>query len=123
MDLSQLIELFGTEKQELDNIKKTVDGYNKSIKEQMNGADLKQAHSPHFTVTLTEVKSEGFDEGKLIQRLTDLGLNDCIKMVATVDMSALENAIYNGQLNPAKIADCKVSNVTQRLTIKKNKEA
>lgn len=121
MELSELVEVFGNRKSELDGMKKEVDGYNKSIKERMNGINMKQFSSENYTVTITDVKSEGFDEGKLIQRLTEMGLNECIKMVATVDMSALENAIYNGQLNPAKIADCKTSSVTQRLNIKKNK--
>ena len=121
MELSELIEVFGNEKANLDEVKKTVDGYNKSIKEQMTESKLPKASSEHYTVTLTEVKSEGFDEVKLLNKLKNLGNNECIKTIEVVDMNALENAIYNNKLNPADIADCKTSNVTQRLTIKKNK--
>ena len=121
MNLTELIDCYGNRKAELDGIKKVVDGYNKDIKEAMSEMNISKASSDNYTATLSNVTSESFDEPKLIAKLKALGNTDCIKLVETVDMNAIENAIYTGKLKAAELADCKVVNSTQRLTIKKNK--
>ncbi len=121
MELTELIDEFGEQKAELDSIKKLVDANNKVIKSRLTELQLSKASSSKYTVTLSTVTSESFDEPKLVEKLKALGNTDCIKTVEVPDMNAIENAIYNGKLNASELADCKVTNTTQRLTIKKNK--
>ena len=121
MTLLELIDCYGSRKAELDNMKKVCESYNKDIKDSMNELKVSEAKGSEYTVKLSTVTSESFDDAKLIAKLKALGNTECIKTVEVADMNAIENAIYNGKLNASELADCKVTNTTQRLIIKKNK--
>lgn len=134
--LSQLVERYGNLKAEMDGYKKQVDADNAEIKKIMSSSGIDKFTAGGFTAKYSVAVSENFDEDKLIAKLEKLtyrhpdtaaavavgsGLG-VIKMKPYVDMEALENAIYNGYVNAADLADCKVRKETPRLTISKEKK-
>lgn len=143
-DLKTLVERYGTLKGEMDSYKKQVDADNKAIKEVITtegakiispGGNIKYtAVGGDYVATYSIAVSESFDEEKLIKKLNSLtyisengckvlaatGLN-LIKMKPTVDMDALESAIYSGKIKAEDLSDCIIRKETPKLTIAKNK--
>lgn len=133
-NLTQLIERYGTLKGEMDSYKKQVDADNKAIKEIMAENNLTEASGGGYIAKYSESVSNNFDEAKLLEKLENMTYKDpncscpvsvkslgVIKMKPYVDMEALENAIYNGQISAVDLADCRIVVKTPRLTIKKEK--
>ena len=133
-NLTQLIERYGTLKGEMDSYKKQVDADNKAIKEIMAENNLTEASGGGYIAKYSETVSNNFDEAKLLEKLENMTYKDAncscpvsvksigvIKMKPYVDMEALENAIYNGQISAVDLADCRIVVKTPRLTIKKEK--
>lgn len=133
-NLTQLIERYGTLKGEMDSYKKQVDADNKAIKEIMAENNLTEASGGGYIAKYSESVSNNFDEAKLLEKLENMTYKDAncsgpvsvkslgvIKMKPYVDMEALENAIYNGQISAVDLADCRIVVKTPRLTIKKEK--
>lgn len=122
MDLERLIDGFGEMKEKSDELKKEVDGYNKQIKSIMGEVSLDEYKTSKYKVKLSNIESRSFDEERLLAKLKELGATDCIKTVEIVDMTNLENAIYNKKVDASKLADCQIITKQQRLTITKVKE-
>lgn len=133
-ELNILVERYGNLKKEMDSYKPQVNEDNKAIKEIMSKEGIKEFTAGGFTAKYSVAVSEGFDEEKLLaklEKMTYTSENGCkvavgsglgvIKMKPTIDMEALENAIYNGHINAADLADCKVRTETPKLTIKEAK--
>lgn len=133
-ELNILVERYGNLKKEMDSYKPQINEDNKAIKEIMSKEGIKEFTAGGFTAKYSVAVSEGFDEEKLLaklEKMTYTSENGCkvavgsglgvIKMKPTIDMEALENAIYNGHINAADLADCKVRTETPKLTIKEAK--
>ena len=120
--LDTLVERYGNLKGEMDSYKKQVDEDNKEIKTLMSSLSLKEFKSENYTAKYTVAVSENFDEDKLVAKLQNLGIEGLVVMKPTVDMTALENAIYNGKVDAADLADCKIRKETPKLNIYKNKK-
>lgn len=133
-ELKTLVERYGNLKKEMDSYKKQVDADNKAIKEVMSETGITEFTAGGFVAKYSVAVSESFDEDKLlakIEKMTFTSANGSevavgsglgvIKMKPTIDMEALENAIYNGYVNAADLADCKVVKETPKLTIKEAK--
>jgi len=120
--LETLVERYGNLKGEMDSYKKQVDADNKDIKELMSSLGMNEFESENYTAKYSVAVSENFDEDKLVSKLQVLGIEGLIVMKPTVDMTALENAIYNGKVDAADLADCKVRKETPRLNIYKKKK-
>lgn len=127
--LVEAVERYGSTKAEMDSYKKLVDEDNKLIKKLMVEKGLTVCEGENFTAKYSVAVSENFDEDKLVSKLQSIWsehngsmTNPYLKMVYVPDMDAIENAIYNGQLNAADLADCKVRKETPRLTISKTKK-
>lgn len=123
--LRELLEHYGENKDTMDSIKKLVDADNTSIKELMRAKGLTEAESTNYTAKLTIRRTESFNEDLLLAKVTELWTakngkkkNPIIKLVPTVDMDALENAIYNGLIDASELASCKVVKETPTLTVK-----
>lgn len=121
-DLKNLIESFGEKNEIVKSLKKETDVLNTQIKDIMSKNANAIVDTEHFTAKYSVVTTESFDEERLISRLKELGKSSVIKTVEVVDMEALENAIYNGQIAGADLADCKVSKSTQKLVVSVRKE-
>lgn len=120
--LDTLVERYGNLKGEMDSYKKQVDADNKDIKNLMSSLGMDEFESENYTAKYSVAVSENFDEDKLVSKLQVLGIEGLIVMKPTVDMTALENAIYNGKVDAADLADCKVRKETPRLNIYKKKK-
>lgn len=120
--LDSIVERYGNLKGEMDSYKKQVDADNKEIKSLMSSLGLKEFKSDNYTAKYTIAVSENFDEDRLVTKLQNLGIEGLVVMKPVVDMTALENAIYNGKVDAADLADCKVRKETPKLNIYKNKK-
>lgn len=120
-ELRKVIERFGKNNEQIKSLKKVTDEDNKVIKSFMAGK-MKTAESDNFIATYSVVKSESFDDDKLLTKLKELGLRQVIKTVEVVDMELLENAIYDGMISGSELADCKVTKETAKLVVKLKKK-
>ena len=117
--LSDMVSAYADVKAREKEVKNDVDELNKAIKAAMLEGNL---------ATLTEQKREDFDEDKLITLFkknldTNPELAKCIKTKEYIDMEALENLIYNAEIDNNIVTEmgrCKVEKVTQVLRIKKD---
>lgn len=138
-NLKDLIERYGNLKSEMDSYKKQVNADNAEIKSIItkegtpviasNGTTSYTAEGETFIATYSVSVSEDFDEDKLISKLRTMDFDGkmadeigLIEYVPKVDMDALENAIYKGQINAAELSDCKIRKETPKLSISKKKE-
>lgn len=120
-NLNNLIDLFYTEKQQLDELKKSTTEYNKEIKEGLQELGVAEfITDTGLTAKMNVQKRESFNDEKLIQRLKELGATGAIKTVEVVDYDRLEDAIYNDELDATKLSDCK--EVKEVVTLKVTKK-
>lgn len=116
--LTELLPIYYTQKSEMDSIKKVVDKKNAEIKALMRESNLSEFVVGDIKATCSVSERESFIEEALIEKLKEMNVDGVIKMKEYVDMDALENAIYNGELNAAELASCqeKKEVVTLRIT-------
>lgn len=126
--LTELIDRYGRVKSEMDSYKKEVDESNAEIKALMADEKLDSSEGMEYIAKYQIIKSESFDEDKLVKKLHSLwsehnGSMACpyTKIVYVPNMEEIEQALYNGELRPEDIADCKIVKETPRLTVTKRK--
>ena len=120
--LEQLIPHYQLNKSEMDSYKKIVDKDNKKIKEIMLSSQLPEFIVGDIKATCSVSVREDFIEEALIEKLKEMKVDGVIKMKEYVDMDALENAIYNGELNAAELASCQTKKEVVTLRVTKIKE-
>lgn len=122
--LSQLLPVYEANKSEMDSYKKLVDKDNKEIKSIMLGAQLGEFVVDDIKASCSVSEREDFIEEALIAKLKEMKIRGIVKKKEYVDMDALENAIYNGKIDAALLADCQTKKevVTLRVTKLKRKE-
>ncbi len=120
--LEQLIPHYQLNKSEMDSYKKIVDKDNKEIKEIMLSSQLSEFIVGDIKATCSVSERENFIEEALIEKLKDMKVDGVIKMKEYIDMDALENAIYNGELNAAELASCQTKKEVVTLRVTKIKE-
>jgi hypothetical protein len=120
--LEQLIPHYQLNKSEMDSYKKIVDRDNKEIKEIMLSSQLAEFIVGDIKATCSVSERESFIEEALIEKLKEMKVDGVIKMKEYVDMDALENAIYNGELNAAELASCQEKKEVVTLRVTKIKE-
>lgn len=134
LTLNDLIPRYYLNKSELDSYKKLVDADNTAIKEILLKNLAKGETSVSETVddlvaTIKVIDKTDFDYNKLLQKLKSdwfeqHGSMTCpyVKTIETVNMEAVEDALYNGQLDAKALEGCKVPKVENRLTVKRSKK-
>jgi hypothetical protein len=122
--LSQLLPVYEANKSEMDSYKKLVDRDNKEIKSIMLGAEMGEFVVDDIKASCSVSVREDFVEEALIAKLKEMKIRGVIKKKEYVDMDALENAIYNGKVDAASLADCQTKKevVTLRVSKLKRKE-
>ncbi len=115
-DLKVLIPRYQKNKTEMDSIKKLVDKDNKQIKENMLSEKLDSVTVDDITAKITISERAEFIEEALIEKVKNLKIKGIIKKKEYVDMAELENAIYDGRINAAELADCQ--NVKEIVTLR-----
>lgn len=123
MDLTELINVFGETKTTADALKKECDEYSKDIKDRMSKNMSYEVSTDKFTAKLSNIETKSFDEPKLLMKLKSMGdiAKSVIRTVEVVDMTALENAIYNREIDASALTDCQIVKTQQRLTVTKIK--
>ena len=122
--LSQLLPIYEANKSKMDSYKKLVDKDNKEIKSIMLGAGLREFVVDDIKATCSVSERQDFIEEALIAKLKEMKVQGIIKKKEYVDMDALENAIYNGKIDAAALADCQTKKevVTLKVTKLERKE-
>lgn len=104
--VQELIPVYTLNKMEADSYKKIADKYNSQIKTLMTENGISEVSTDDTKITLSKQLRQQFIEEALIQKLKNLKIKNVIKKKEYVDMDALENAIYNGEVNAAELASC-----------------
>ena len=120
--LQELIPHYQLNKSEMDSYKKVVDKDNKEIKMIMLESQLPEFIVGDIKATCSVSEREDFIEEALIEKLKEMKVDGVIKMKEYIDMDALENAIYNGELNAAELASCQTKKEVVTLRVTKIKE-
>jgi hypothetical protein len=120
--LQELIPHYQLNKHAMDSYKKVVDKDNKEIKMIMLESQLPEFIVGDIKATCSVSEREDFIEEALIEKLKDMKVKGVIKKKEYVDMDALENAIYNGELNAAELTSCQTKKEVVTLRITKIKE-
>lgn len=121
-ELNDYIEEFYIVKNEVDKYKKIADDDNKKIKELMEKANFTEFETSNGLVAKVSIqKRESFNEDKLITKLKELNICKPIKTIEVIDYEALEDVIYNNELDATKISDCKQIKEVQVLKVNKKK--
>ena len=126
MTLEELIPVYGENNAQYNSLKKVVGEQSGEIKKLMQGNKLDEKTVGDWTAKLTVKRSESFDEDKLIGIVKELGFADqLIETKEYVNMDALEEAIYKGDITQdmlaVQISKAKVVKETVALNIKKKK--
>ena len=122
-NLKELIRLFYEDKKLLDNYKKSTDEYNKQIKKDMTDLGKSEFETDDGIIAKLSVQNrESFNDDLLLNKITELDIPGIIKTKQYVDMDALEDAIYNGQLDASELSSCKVVNQVTVLKVSKRKD-
>ena len=121
--LNSTIECFYKDKQMLDKYKKSTEEYNKEIKDIMSNININEFETDSGLIAkLTHKQSESFNEEKLLAKIKELNIPGIIKTREYVDMEALENAIYNENIDASELSSCREIKETVALKVSKKKE-
>jgi len=136
--LKELVESYGMNKKENDDLKKIVDNQNKEIKSLMESNNLKKFESDNYKVSysvstrdtideellLSEAKTFTIVDGVELKSAQEVGL---IKTKEYVDMDVLESLMYKGGISEEdlmKVDKCRETKevITLRVSKKKDKK-
>ena len=121
--LNSTIECFYEDKRMLDKYKKSTEEYNKEIKDIMSNININEFETDSGLIAkLTHKQSESFNEEKLLTKIKELNIPGIIKTREYVDMEALENAIYNENIDASELSSCREIKETIALKVSKKKE-
>ena len=117
METKELVDLAGKLNKEVNDGKKTLEGYKTQLKNlgehELSGSDYK--------AEVSERVATSFDEDKLLIKVKEAGANWLLKEV--VDEDKLEESIVKGELEAEQFNDCIIEKVSQVLKFKKVKGA
>ena len=120
--LTELLPIYYTQKSEMDSIKKVVDEENTEIKALMRESNLSEFVAGDIKATCSVSERQDFIEEALIAKLKEMKVPGIVKKKEYVDMDALENAIYNGKIDAAALADCQTKKEVVTLRVSKIKK-
>lgn len=117
-----VVSLYITKKQELDQLKKEVDNLNNLLKQQMLDNNLKFVESNGYKVTKSESQRVNWKEDLLLAKVKTYNRPELIEQVETVNMSALEQCILDEHIDIQDLMDCQQTTTVTTLRISKVKE-
>lgn len=136
--LKELVESYGMNKKENDDLKKIVDNQNKEIKSLMESNNLKKFESDNYKVSYSVSTRDTIDEELLLSEAKTFTIADgidlksaqevgLIKTKEYVDMDVLESLMYKGGISEEdlmKIDKCRETKevITLRVSKKKDKK-
>lgn len=95
---------------------------NAQIKEYMRTHDLRVLTSGKVSATFSVQERTSTLVEKMIERLKNLGLNEAIVQVESLDEAKVQNLIYEKRLTPQQIEDCIEVKPVEVLRISKSKK-
>ena len=125
--LNELIPIYGQNKADMDDLKKTVDADNLEIKELCKKLNEEKVEVDGWTATYNSYYKDNINEVKLLEILhkhEELAAL-IIKTKEYVDGDALEAEIYKGNIDKdilLEIKNCNTPKLVETLTVKKAKE-
>lgn len=136
--LKELVESYGMNKKENDDLKKIVDNQNKEIKSLMESNNLKKFESDNYKVSYSVSTRDTIDEELLLSEAKTFTIVDgidlksaqevgLIKTKEYVDMDVLESLMYKGSISEEdlmKVDKCRETKevITLRVSKKKDKK-
>jgi len=120
--LDRLIPLFYVNDKEAKQYIEVSEGYKKEIKQLMLDGSIEEFPCGDLRATCKISTREDFNQDRLLAKIKQLGVQGIIKTVEVVDMDALENALYHGQLNAAELVTCRESKEVVTLRVSKIKK-
>lgn len=121
--LDSTINCFYEDKKLADKYKKSSEAYNAQIKELMSTMKTTMFEtSTGLIAKLITQNRESFIDELLLAKIKELDIPGIIKTKEYVDMDALENAIYNGQLNASELSSCREIKQVVTLKVSQKKE-
>ena len=124
INYNDLINEFYSDNTECNALKKKVKTQSDTIKAYlMNDCDSKTfTTDKNIVASITEAKSESFEEDKLIEYLEqNYNIPGVIITKKEIDYNALEDAIYHNNINAADLAQFKHTSISYRLNCKLKK--
>lgn len=125
-ELTNAIDTYALNKNELDSYKKICDKENAEIKALMTELELDKAVTDDYTASLIVQHRETMDEDMLLEVLINNGYRDLVVRTREyVDMDLLENAIYHSKIDKdtlLQMNNCKQVKEVQTLKIAKRKK-
>ena len=121
-NLMELIPSYKEHKTELKDLEEIADSENAKIKDYMGQLKADRFIAGDWVAAVSESKRESFNEPRLIEILKALGVKGIIKKKEYVDMDALENAIYNKELDATAVMPAKETKMITTLRILKKKK-
>ena len=116
-EFENLIIEFGNNKTASDNLKKTAESQKNEIKKIMLADKLTTASAGGYKVTLSTYQDQSMDEDKLIEVLKKHDMaKGIIKTKEYVDMDALEQVLYNIDLENEVLLDIDSCRKTKDIT-------
>lgn len=109
--LNALIVEYGYQKQQLKELKDSVDKLNDGIKKIMVEEDVSEYEYDGWSVTYKNVERTKVDEEMLIDIIKHLGIKGVIKKREYVDGDALESLIYKGKITEEQISAMDKANI------------
>lgn len=125
MELKELIESYGKHDDELKELKKICDSEKETIKGLLTEEGKDEENAGAYKVVKVVQHRESFNEEKAIEILKDSGATSVIKTKEYIDMEALENAGYSGEISKEvllKLDTCRTTKEVVTLTCKKTKK-
>lgn len=119
--LEVIVPRYGENKKQVDFFDKLCKTDNTKIKDLMQQNKLNEFEAGGYKATVTTTTKQSFNEEQLLQKIKKLKVKGIVKKKEYVDMDALENAIYNNQINAADLAECQITSNTLMLRIKEVK--
>lgn len=121
-NLMELIPSYKEHKTELKELGELTESENAKIKDYMGQLKTDRFIVGDWVAAVTDSKRESFNEPKLIELLKKIGVKGIIKKKEYVDMDALENAIYNKEIEATAISSAKETKTVTTLRILKKKK-
>ena len=124
--LKELVPLYGKTNEEAKALKKSLDSWNKDIKEIMRTKKMDNTDVDGWTAKFEVRVSEAYDEDALLEYMhKHKEFTSCIKTKEYVDQNTLEELIYNGNISKKLLLGLdkfRIKKETEYLTVSKAKE-
>lgn len=121
MNLNETIKDYFKLDQQEKQAKAKKEPLNKMIKAEFKAQGINYIIHEGIKADVKQQTKSTVNEDKLLQKLKDLGLTECIKVVEVPDLDKIEEMLYHEQLDPQIIADCTTTQIIDVLTVKEVK--